>query len=156
MASKVLNDSEQVVYEMIEGFVAANSGIVRLDGFPDIKVVRRKTLTEGQVSVICGACLPPAQDQRHCSHRVGWNGVAALRALTVRRHGARQRVDEVTSDGLGEQVAAVGTSLRSPAWWARVCWRRRCAAACSRRPAWTRCWPPSAPSRGPPAACCAS
>lgn len=54
-AAKVLNDAEQVAYEMIEGFVAANPGVVRLDGFPDIKVIRRKELNAAHVSVICGA-----------------------------------------------------------------------------------------------------
>jgi|SouAtlMetagenome_1021521.scaffolds.fasta_scaffold550651_1 dihydroxyacetone kinase len=54
-AAKVLNDPERVAYEMIEGFVASNPHVVRLDGFPDIKVIRRKELNLTHVSVICGA-----------------------------------------------------------------------------------------------------
>lgn len=37
-AQKVLNSPENVCYEMLEGVVAANPGIVRLDGFPNVRL----------------------------------------------------------------------------------------------------------------------
>eukprot|EP00959_Pyramimonas_sp_CCMP1952_P095549 1997682-Pyramimonas_sp.AAC.1 len=35
-AKKVLNSPDEVVYEMLDGFVQTNPGVVRLDGFPDV------------------------------------------------------------------------------------------------------------------------
>lgn len=37
MAQKIMNSPENIVYEMIEGVVATNPGLVRLDGFPNVR-----------------------------------------------------------------------------------------------------------------------
>mmetsp|Transcript_14836 Transcript_14836/g.28571 ORF Transcript_14836/g.28571 Transcript_14836/m.28571 type:complete len:581 (-) Transcript_14836:570-2312(-) len=54
MAQKIMNSPENIVYEMIEGVVATNPGLVRLDGFPNVKAIRRREFDGAKVAVISG------------------------------------------------------------------------------------------------------
>jgi len=54
MNKQFYNKTEDIVVQSLEGLVASNTNLVRLDGFPDIKVIRCKILDGSKVAVISG------------------------------------------------------------------------------------------------------